>query len=82
MPDSVDGFRTLNEQGGKNMPYINVSLYPGQSKEKKQEIGKKITKVIREELPAVPEQYIWVTFTEVPGDEWMIAGNPGPKPAE
>lgn len=62
------------------MPYINVALYKGQSKEKKEAIGKKITEVIREELPAVPEQNIWVTFQEIPGDEWLIAGNPGPKP--
>lgn len=56
------------------MPYINVSLFPGNSKEKKQMIAEKITKVINEELPGVPNQNIWVTFSEVPADEWMIAG--------
>lgn len=56
------------------MPYINVSLFPGNTKEKKQTIAEKITKVINEELPGVPDNCIWVTFSEVPKDEWMIAG--------
>ena len=57
------------------MPYINVSLFPGNSKEKKAQIAEKITGVILEELPNVPEHNIWVTFSEIPADEWAIAGN-------
>ena len=57
------------------MPYINVTLFPGQTKEKKAAIAQKITNVIKEELPKVPDQNIWVTYTEVPADEWMIAGD-------
>ncbi len=57
------------------MPYINVTLFPGQTKEKKAQIAQKITDVIKEELPKVPHENIWVTYTEVPADEWMIAGN-------
>lgn len=57
------------------MPYINISLFPGNSKEKKAKIAEKVTGVIREELPNVPEQNIWVTFSEIPADEWSIAGN-------
>lgn len=58
------------------MPYINVTLFPGQTKEKKQAIAGKITNVIREELPAVPAENIWVTFSEVQKSEWVIAGEP------
>ena len=54
------------------MPYINVSLFPGQTKEKKKAIAEKITKVINEELPKVPDQNIWVTFSEIEADEWAI----------
>lgn len=57
------------------MPYINVSLFPGNTKEKKRNIAEKITKVINEELPHVPDQNIWVTFSEIPAEEWMIGGN-------
>lgn len=57
------------------MPYINISLFPGNSKEKKAQIAQKVTNVIREELPNVPKQNIWVTFSEIPADEWSIAGD-------
>jgi len=56
------------------MPYINISLFPGQSKETKMRVAEKITEVIREEMPKVPDQNIWVTFSEIPADEWAIAG--------
>ena len=58
------------------MPYTNVSLIPGQNKEKKAQIAAEISDVIRRELPAVPAQNIWVTFTEIPADEWVIGGKP------
>jgi phenylpyruvate tautomerase PptA (4-oxalocrotonate tautomerase family) len=56
------------------MPYINISLFPGQPKAVKVRIAEKITAVIREETPQVPEQNIWVTFSEIPADEWSIGG--------
>lgn len=56
------------------MPYINVTLFPGQTKEKKKTIAEKITKVINEELPKVPDQNIWITFQEIEADEWSIGG--------
>jgi len=57
------------------MPYININLFPGQTKEKKKAIARKITEVINEELPAVPDQNIWITFQEIEADEWSIGGN-------
>lgn len=56
------------------MPYINVSLFPGQDKNKKKVIAEKITKVINEELPKVSDENIWVTFSEIEADEWAIGG--------
>lgn len=56
------------------MPYISISLFPGQSKEVKARIAEKFTKVINEEAPNVPDQNIWVTFSEIPADEWSIGG--------
>lgn len=55
------------------MPYINVTLFPGQTRTKKKVIAEKITDVIRNEL-GVPDQNIWVTYTEVPKAEWSIGG--------
>ena len=55
------------------MPYINISLFPGQTKERKKNIAEKITQVIRDEM-GVPDEKIWVTYSEVPADEWSIGG--------
>lgn len=55
------------------MPYINISLYKGQTKEKKADIAKKITMVIKEEL-SVPDDKIWVTYTDIPKADWAIGG--------
>lgn len=69
------GLSRVNSIGKeKIMPYINVILFPGQTKEKKKTIAEKITKVINEELPKVPDQNIWITFQEVEADEWSIGG--------
>lgn len=57
------------------MPYINITLFPGQSKETKSTVAEKITQVIREEMPKVPSENIWVTFSEIPADEWAIGGD-------
>lgn len=55
------------------MPYINISMFPGHTKERKAQIAKKITEVIKEEIK-VPDEVIWVTFSEIPTDEWSIGG--------
>jgi 4-oxalocrotonate tautomerase len=55
------------------MPYINISIFPGHPKERKARIAEKITNVIREETN-VSDELIWVTFSEIPADEWAIGG--------
>lgn len=55
------------------MPYINIALFPGQNKEMKAKIAEKFTDIIRQEL-RVPDDKIWVTFSEIPADEWSIGG--------
>jgi 4-oxalocrotonate tautomerase len=56
------------------MPYINISIFPGHSKYRKARIAKKISDIIHEETN-VPNELIWVTFQEIPADEWAIGGN-------
>lgn len=56
------------------MPYINISLFEGNSQDKKEQIARKITKVINEELSGVPDQNIWITFTDIPKADWSIGG--------
>lgn len=55
------------------MPYINIDIFDGHSKERKAIIAKRITEVIKEEAN-VPEQLIWVTFNEIPKEQWAIGG--------
>lgn len=55
------------------MPYINISIFEGHPKERKARIAKRIADVIHEEA-GVPEDLIWVTFSEIPADEWSIGG--------
>lgn len=55
------------------MPYINITLFTGQPKERKETVAKRITQVIKEELQ-VPDEKIWITYQDVPSDEWSIGG--------
>lgn len=57
------------------MPYINITLFSGNTQEKKQAVAEKITQVIRDEL-GVPDPNIWITYTEVPKADWVIGGKP------
>ena len=63
------------------MPYINITLFEGNSQERKERIARKITDVIIEEA-GVPEQNIWVTFNDIPKSDWSIAGKMCGKKAE
>ena len=56
------------------MPYIQVSLYPGRSKEQKQEFAKTITNSAVEILKTKKEHVI-VVFDENPKENWFLAGN-------
>lgn len=55
------------------MPFINVRIFEGHSKEKKARIAEKITEIVNQET-GVPKDYIWITFQDIPADEWSIAG--------
>lgn len=55
------------------MPFINIRIFEGHSKERKAKIAKKITEIVHEET-GVPNEYIWITFQDIPADEWAIGG--------
>ncbi|ATW27704.1 tautomerase family protein [Candidatus Formimonas warabiya] len=55
------------------MPFINVRIFEGHSKERKARIAEKITEIVNQET-GVPKEYIWVTFQDIPADEWSIGG--------
>ena len=56
------------------MPYVHVSLYPGRSKEQKQEFAKAVTDSAVEILKTKKEHVI-VVFDENPKENWFLAGD-------
>ena len=57
------------------MPLISVSLYPGRTKEQKQEFAKAITEAAIEILKTKAEHTI-VVYDEKSKDDWFISGKP------
>ena len=56
------------------MPLITVSMYPGRSKEQKDEYAKAITKSAVEILKT-KENHVIVVFEDNPKENWFMAGN-------
>lgn len=57
------------------MPFIQVSIIEGRSKEKIAEVIENITKTVSETLDA-PVENIRVLVTEIPKTHWGKAGKP------
>ena len=57
------------------MPLISISLYPGRTKEQKQEFAKAITEAAMEILKAKAEHII-IVYDEKSQEDWYISGKP------
>ncbi|WKA59974.1 4-oxalocrotonate tautomerase [Planococcus shenhongbingii] len=57
------------------MPFIQVSIIEGRSKEKIAEVIQKITETVSETLDA-PAENVRVLVTEIPKTHWGKAGKP------
>lgn len=55
------------------MPFVNIRIFEGHSKEKKKEVTKRIADAINEVM-GVPKDYIWVVWQDVNPGEWAIGG--------
>jgi 4-oxalocrotonate tautomerase len=60
------------------MPFVNIRIYEGQGKERKDEIARRITDAISD-VTKLPREAVWVVFQEVSPPDWYVAGNPGKK---
>lgn len=58
------------------MPFVNIRIYEGHGKERKDELARRITESITE-VCKVPREAVWVVFEEVPPPDWYTAGKPG-----
>jgi 4-oxalocrotonate tautomerase len=55
------------------MPLIAISMYPGRTKEQKDQFAKAITNIAVEILKTKPEHVI-ITYDEKPRENWYISG--------
>jgi 4-oxalocrotonate tautomerase len=55
------------------MPLISVSMYPGRSKEQKEEFAKAITNAAVQILGTKPEHVI-IVYSENPRENWFLSG--------
>lgn len=55
------------------MPYVNVKLAGNVTKEQKAQIAKEFTETL-ERVAHKPKNYTYITFEEVPYEDWAIAG--------
>ncbi len=55
------------------MPFIQVHLLAGRSKEQFEDLAKGITEVVVKVLGVAPES-VWIEFIEMPKDRFSISG--------
>lgn len=56
------------------MPLVTISLWPGRTPEKKEELAKAITDAIVKVLGSKKEHVI-IVFQDTPKENWYVAGN-------
>ena len=56
------------------MPLISISMYPGRTKEQKEEFAKAVTNAAVQILKTKAEHVI-VVYNENPRENWFISGN-------
>jgi 4-oxalocrotonate tautomerase len=63
-----------NIVSSKVMPLVTISLWPGRTPEKKEELAKAITDTITKVLGSKREHVI-VVYQDTPKENWYVAGN-------
>lgn len=58
------------------MPFVNIRIYAGHGKERKDEIARRVTEAISD-VTKVPREAIWVVIEEIDPPDWYAAGKPG-----
>lgn len=58
------------------MPFVNIRIYAGHGKERKDEIARRVTDAIAE-VAKVPREAVWVVIEDIDPPDWYVAGKPG-----
>jgi 4-oxalocrotonate tautomerase len=56
------------------MPFVNIQILKGHSKQRKDEISRRVTEVIAE-VAQLPKEAVWVVFEDVEADDWYVGGD-------
>jgi 4-oxalocrotonate tautomerase len=56
------------------MPFVNIQIVKGHSKQRKDEISRRVTEAIAE-VAQLPKEAVWVVFEDVESDAWYVGGD-------
>ena len=56
------------------MPLISVSMYPGRTKEQKEEFAKAMTNGQRVQILKTKAEHVIIVYDEKPKEHWFISG--------
>jgi 4-oxalocrotonate tautomerase len=56
------------------MPFVNIRILKGHSKQRKDEISRRVTETISE-VAKLPKEAIWVVFEDVEAEDWYVGGD-------
>jgi 4-oxalocrotonate tautomerase len=59
---------------GSTMPFVNIQILKGHSKQRKDEISRRVTAAISE-VAQLPKEAVWVVFEDVESDDWYVGGD-------
>ena len=58
------------------MPFVNIKIYEGHAKERKDAIAARVTDAICE-VTKLPHEAVWVIIEEIDPPDWYVGGKPG-----
>jgi 4-oxalocrotonate tautomerase len=53
------------------MPFVNIRIVEGHSKERKDEISRRVVDAIND-VTEIPKEAIWVVFQDITDEEWYV----------
>ena len=53
------------------MPFVNIRINEGHSRERKDEIARRVVDAIHE-VAQVPKEAVWIVFEDVSRDDWYV----------
>jgi 4-oxalocrotonate tautomerase family enzyme len=53
------------------MPFVNIRINKPHTQAQKEEIARRVSAALSDVL-AVPQEYVWTVFDNVPTDHWFV----------